>query len=258
MKKPLIIITILLLAGLTLFAYSKRGPNEKDYKSTVPPTDLSLRVEKSPPSIPTSEPLEDKSTSDSIQQTPTLPSKFNLDVPFFPQAPDADWSMPWQEACEEAASILAYYYVTDTPLDKELFKQKIQDLVSWQNTNYGDFKHTTIDQTARMIKEVLNYSDFQILENPTIKQLKEELAKGNVIVAPFAGRELKNPFYSGIGPVYHMMVIKGYDEKNFITNDVGTKRGKDFIYPYNTIMSAMHDYDKVDMNLGEKKVIVMK
>jgi hypothetical protein len=55
-----------------------------------------------------------------------------------------------------------------------------------------------------------------------------------------------------------MMVIRGYDEKHFITNDVGTKRGQNFIYPYNVIMSAMHEWHDGDMNLGAKKVIVMR
>ena len=87
--------------------------------------------------------------------------------------------------------------------------------------------------------------------------MKEELSKGHIIIAPFAGRQLGNPFYSNEGPLYHMMVIKGYDEKHFITNDVGTKRGQIFIYPYKTIMPAMHEWNDTDMNLGAKKVIVM-
>jgi len=88
--------------------------------------------------------------------------------------------------------------------------------------------------------------------------MKWELSQGHVIVAPFAGRQLHNPFYSNEGPYYHMMVIKGYDEKNFITNDVGTRRGQNYAYPYETIMSAMHEWDEDDINLGAKKVIVIE
>jgi hypothetical protein len=185
------------------------------------------------------------------------PSEINLDVPFFPQAPDADWGMPWQEACEEAAVLLAYYYATDQSPTKEEFKANIQQLIDWQIENFGDYKHTNIEQTAKMLSEVFKYSSIQVFKDVNAEDLKKELAQGHVIVAPFAGRELQNPFYSGEGPLYHMMVIKGYDEEHFITNDVGTKRGENFIYPYETIMSAMHEWDDTDINLGQKKVIVI-
>ena len=257
MKKILLIITILLLAGFALFAYLKRGPNEADYKSTVPPTDLALRVV----DTSTIDPPVRTDVSPGGQSTHNRPtidpqSEINLDVTFFPQAPDADWSLPWKEACEEASSTLAYYYLANKPLSKEKFKEEVLELVTWQKKNYGDYLHTTVDQTAKMIREYFGYNDLEILENPTIDQMKEYLSKGHLIIAPFAGRQLGNPFYSGEGPIYHMLVIKGYDEESFITNDVGTKRGHNFIYPYKTIMSSMHDYD-TDISMGEKRVIVM-
>ena len=39
-----------------------------------------------------------------------------------------------------------------------------------------------------------------------------------------------------------MLVIRGFDGKNFITNDPGTKRGKNFKYPYARLMDALHDW----------------
>jgi len=252
MKKALLLISILLLTGC--------GPNEEDFKSnvlitktiegtidgTIEGTIDSNKVNNNRPNnVPT------------IVPTIVTPSEINLDVPFFPQAPDADWGMPWQEACEEAASILAYYSIADKPLTKEKFTAEIHGLVEWENKNFGDYKHTNIAQTAEMIKGYFGFQDLVIIDNPTVEQIKEQLSKGHIIVAPFAGRQLGNPFYSNEGPLYHMMVIKGYDEKHFITNDVGTKRGENFIYSYDTIMSAMHEWNDTDMNLGAKKVIVM-
>ena len=103
----------------------------------------------------------------------------------------------------------------------------------------------------------LDIGHWKLLDDPSVEDLKQELSQGHPIVAPFAGRQLGNPFYSGEGPLYHMMVIKGYDEEHFITNDVGTKRGESFIYPYQTIISAMHEWHDEDINLGAKKVIVL-
>ncbi|MBN2087954.1 C39 family peptidase [Candidatus Peregrinibacteria bacterium] len=235
MKKVIFII----IGFLFLMSCS---PNEADFKSDVPPLNERITTQNN-------EPLNNPSTT----RTPEI----NLYVPFFSQAPDGDWGMPWQEACEEASVILAYYYATDQSPTKEKFKADIQKLVEWEIENYGQYEHTNIDQTASMLSEVFKFPNFHISTNPTVENLKTELAQGHVIVAPFAGRQLHNPFYSGEGPLYHMLVIKGYDEKNFITNDVGTRRGENFIYPYQVILSAMHEWHDDDIKLGAKKIIVV-
>jgi len=54
---------------------------------------------------------------------------------------------------------------------------------------------------------------------------------------------LGNPYFRTPGPIYHMLVVKGYDEDEFITNDVGTKRGDGFRYKYDRLISAIHDWD---------------
>lgn len=223
-----------------------RGPQESDFKTDV--ETISLDDIRRRPSIPAQkeEPLP-------------LPPTINLDVPFFPQAPDADWSLPWKEACEEASIVLAHYFLTGETLDKETFKREVLGLADWQTGEWGHYIDTNIEQTAKMMEAYLGRDTYKIIEDPTVEQMKRELADGHPIVAPFAGRQLGNPFYSGLGPYYHMMVIVGYDDKgNFITNDVGTRRGHDFLYPTETIMSAMNDWGTLDINFGSKKVLVLK
>ncbi len=220
---PLIIVSISILSSCT--------PNESVFKSTV-------QVSEPPP-------LEER-----------VAKEINLDVPFFPQAPEADWSLPWQETCEEAAITLAYHYASGNAVDKQQFTNELLGLVDWENEHFGDYKHTNVAQTAEMLKGYFKFSDYRILDNPSVEDLKGELSQGHVIVAPFAGRELKNPFYKGEGPLYHMTVLRGYDEKNFITNDVGTKRGENFIYPYEIIMGAMHEWHDKNIDLGAKRAIV--
>lgn len=225
MKRLCLILGVLILVGC--------APQEADFKSDVPV------------SLPAPEVTE-------------ILTEVNNYVPFYPQAPDADWSLPWQEACEEAALVLAYYGATAQTITRDQFRDELLKIIDWENLHFGDYKHTDIAQTARILKEYFGYSDFDILENPSVESLKRELAQGNLIIAPFAGRLLGNPFYSGIGPLYHMMVIRGYDDEHFITNDVGTKRGENFIYPYDVIMNAMHEWNEKDIELGAKKVIVVK
>ncbi len=239
MKKLL----IFLIAPLLLAACA---PDESQFKSDVP---ISRPA------------FEDRAaiTETSEYSAPApLPDSINLDVPFYSQAPDADWSLPWQEACEEASIALAFHSFSGEILTKEQFKKEVLDLVEWQKEHFGDYISTTIDQTAQMLEGYYGFTDYRILESPSIGDLKKELAAGHIIVAPFAGRMLGNPFYSGEGPYYHMMVIKGYDQTNFITNDVGTKRGLNFIYPYQTIMSAMHDYHPSNIQSSPKRIITLQ
>jgi hypothetical protein len=70
---------------------------------------------------------------------------------------------------------------------------------------------------------------------------------------------LKNPYYSGDGPWYHMIVVIGYDGTSFITNDVGTKRGAQYHYTYDTLINAIHDWTGTDdmIATGSKNALVL-
>ncbi|MEI6379075.1 MAG: hypothetical protein WCO55_05425 [Candidatus Falkowbacteria bacterium] len=58
------------------------------------------------------------------------------------------------------------------------------------------------------------------------------------------GRLLKNPNYKAPGPLQHFLVIKGYDyaTKEFITNDSGTRNGRDYRYPEKVLFTALREY----------------
>lgn len=238
-------IKAFLLAITSIALLNACSPNEADFKSMIEAVSRDQIPNATVQVVEEGAPVE-------------LPESINLDVPFFPQAPDADWSLPWKEACEEASITLAHYFFKSEPLTKEKFKEEVLNLVEWQKKNFGQYIDTDIEDTAEMLKEYYAHFNFEIIEDPTVEQIKERLAQGFPVVAPFAGRKLGNPFFSGQGPYYHMLVIKGYDSEHFITNDVGTRRGQDFNYTYETIMEAMTDWGTLDLDLGVKKVLVVK
>ncbi len=246
---------IFALSFSSVVLLSACAPREATFKSAVPalpaPAAAVARVEAAKVALP---PAKTVATP-----TPEPAKAVNWNVPFFPQAPDADWSLPWQEACEEASVVLAYHYATGIPLDRSTFRQDVLDLVAWQKKAWGDYIHSDMSQTLRFFTEHYGFSGAKILQNPTAEDLKNVLRQGSIIVAPFAGRRLLNPFYSGIGPIYHVLVIRGFDETHFITNDVGTKRGQDFIYPIERVMQALHDWNGTEeaMEQGPRRVIVV-
>lgn len=189
------------------------------------------------------EPETDGKTVDEVKENPTtvVPKTFNLDIPFYAQAPDGNWELPWKEACEEASLILAQYYLTDESLSKSQFKDDVLAMTKLEEQLFGTYIDTSVAQTAEVYEKFYGTGKTKIIDNPTIAQIKSEISKGNPIVAPFAGKKLGNSNFTNGGPRYHMLVIRGYDEKYFYTNDVGTKLGENFPYSYAVIMDALHD-----------------
>ena len=170
-----------------------------------------------------------------------LPASVNLWVPFYPQAPDGNRSLPRKEACEESSLIQSRYFLHGNELPKETFKQHILALVEQQKIDFNDYIDTSVAQTKLMYEKYFDGGEAIILEKPTIEQLKQYLASGYPIVAPFAGKKLGNTHYTSGGPRYHMLVVRGYDEHYFYTNDVGTRYGESFPYRHEVLMDALHD-----------------
>ncbi len=181
-----------------------------------------------------------------------------ITVPFTPQAPTANWDELHNEACEEASAIMvnAYFSGIDT-LPAPYVESQIEMLTEWQNKNYG--YHLSIDtaETANMIEEVygLKTTTVSISE----KAIKQALVADKIVIIPTNGQLLKNPFYKPPGPLYHMLVITGYTETEFISNDPGTRRGLNYNYTYETLYEStgnwVHNDSMVD--LTDKKIIIV-
>ena len=116
---------------------------------------------------------------------------------------------------------------------------------------------TTAEQTAAVI-ETYYYLSPEVILNPTTEDLMTALAAGYPVIIPVAGRLLGNPNFTGEGPLYHVLVIKGYTEKGFITNDPGTRNGADYFYTFDVIMNAIHDWNGGDVLNGQKIMIIVR
>ncbi|MBI2426705.1 MAG: C39 family peptidase [Candidatus Kerfeldbacteria bacterium] len=197
---------------------------------------------------------------EAAQNDKELPPSVLLDVPFTSQAPHADWSLPYKEACEEAAMLmlhLANKKVASISADDA--DQAIKDLVAYEVKIFGFYEDTTAEQTVEFAEKFYDES-YSVIENPTLEDMKKKLAAGKPIAAPMAGQLLGNPYYTAPGPVFHYLVIRGYDDttSEFITNDPGTRRGELYRYSYDTILNAMHDWpgSEEKMTTGAKVIIV--
>jgi len=166
----------------------------------------------------------------------------NLAVPFFSQAPYGDWSLPYLEACEETSALLVDSFYKGRELSPEIVKQEILQMVDWQNEKFGYYKDTTAEETAQILREYFNYQRVDVVYDFSLEEIRAQISSGHPVIVPVAGRLLNNPFYRQPGPIYHMMVVKGLSkEGDFITNDVGTRRGHNYVYDANIFYNAIHD-----------------
>lgn len=184
----------------------------------------------------------------------------NLAVPFTVQAPFANWEAPYKEFCEEASALMAAKYLTGEKIPSpESADAGLLAIKAFEEKRFGYYEDTTAAETAVILREYFNIDAVKLLDNPTAEDMKQAVAAGKLVIVPAAGRLLGNPYYTPPGPLYHMLVVKGYtSDGKFITNDPGTRRGADFLYFPETIMNAMHDWrPDGDIEKGRKVVLIV-
>jgi hypothetical protein len=238
MMKKSLIVGILVLVTI---AYWQRGAIQD------------LAIEWSKPAVPSEEPRptvtattpvspgQSSSPRPSATPRPTT-GAINLAVPFWSQAPRGDWSLPWQEACEEASAILVDLFWKNGNYSLEQMEAAIRVAVDWQMKKFGYYEHTTAAETALMIKELYGYKKVEVEYGVDTDDIAAHVRAGRPVIVPLAGRLLNNQFYTSPGPVYHMLVVKGIAQNgDIITNDVGTRHGKNLTYSPSVFLNAMHD-----------------
>ncbi|MBT6818855.1 MAG: hypothetical protein HOA57_00505 [Candidatus Magasanikbacteria bacterium] len=104
----------------------------------------------------------------------------------------------------------------------------------------------------------MSSKQIRIVEDPSVEEIKEFVASGNPVLILAYGKDLPNTHFSGDGPEYHALIIRGYDEDEFITNDPGTQFGENFKYKYETLMNAIHDWNDSNVREGKKVVLVIE
>ncbi|MBT4917511.1 hypothetical protein HON58_03670 [Candidatus Peregrinibacteria bacterium] len=166
-----------------------------------------------------------------------------LEVKFICQAPlqtEENWTHH-EESCEEAALLQAITYEENNEITPEEADEIIKDMISWQNDNFGEHKDLYADDMKRFITEYYNLEDEEVIITPnaTVNDIKKAVLDGHPVIVPITGEILKNPYYPY--PGYHMLTVIGFTEDKIITNDNGTRKGKDFSYDISVFEKAFKD-----------------
>lgn len=235
------ILIIIILIGCAFGIYIIIKDKQKGAESSTETQPMAETPVPAPE--PEAAPVE---TSPSSTSSIPLPASTILDVPFTSQAPYADWDELHNEACEEASVIMINEYLsgnTDETIPTTEAEKQIQEMVAWEIETIGSHKDLTAQETVDFLaKDYLDIKNAKVYDF-SIDAIKAKLSTGIPVIVPAAGRLLGNPNYKQPGPVYHMLVIKGYNDKNFITNDPGTRRGRSYEYTFERVEYAAHDWN---------------
>lgn len=243
-----------LVAAFFARRYSARTPTPRADVPAVPRSAFIANSSSTPVTI--SSVALTESVSSTIFDVAPLPSRFNLAVPFTSQAPEKDWSQPWQDACEEAAVLMLDAYENGYDLDIPRVKEEILKMTAWEEAQgwgvsiEAEKVHRLIEWKREEGRRGNEKGRVRVIERPTVEQIKRFIASGRPVLVLAHGKSLPNPFFRNGGPEYHALVIRGYTEDSFITNDPGTWRGEGFTYRYADLMGAIHDWNEGDVKGG--------
>jgi hypothetical protein len=187
-----------------------------------------------------------------------LPAEFNLDVPFTSQAPHKEWDEVHEEACEEASVIMVHYFYENKDFSgPDEADREILDFIDFETELLGFFESTSAAELARVIDQYWDY-DVDLVYDFSVENIKQAVYNGYPVVVPAAGRILDNPHFQDPGPLYHMLVVKGWKGEHFITNDPGTQHGEDWLYDFDHLLNSTHDWNGGDVENGAKVILIMK
>ncbi|MBI3420596.1 MAG: C39 family peptidase [Candidatus Sungbacteria bacterium] len=262
--KYVVIVGLAVLVGAGAFVFWRHDISRQVERASLPEEMHYAEAVQQTPTVQTAASASVATPPSTSEEPPVnpavLPAEVNLAVPFVVQAPYARWEDPYGEFCEEASVLMAISYIRGekiaSPADADA---KMLAIKAFEDKRFGYYKDTNAAETAAIVKEFYKYANVELVQNPTVADIKKALATGKLVITPLAGRMLGNPYFTAPGPLYHMLVIKGYTKDGtFITNDPGTRRGADFLYSEATVMNALHDWPGNDhIEQGKKTIIIV-
>ncbi|MCX6761470.1 MAG: C39 family peptidase [Candidatus Moranbacteria bacterium] len=187
-------------------------------------------------------------------------TKILIDVPFTSQAPFGKWDAYHEEACEEASLVMLDYFLQNKKLTPVVAEKEIQALIAYEIKFAKGYEDSTVAQTATLGENYYGLKNLRVVYDFTAEDLKKYLSQGKPIIVPAAGRRLGNPNFTAPGPLYHNLVLIGYDGDTIITNDPGTRKGQGYRYNIKTLYGAIYDFpgDAKKIETGRKAMIVVE
>jgi len=191
--------------------------------------------------------VEEKGEEKKKDEELSTPTFIDNDIPFTSQAPLFQWDDPvFQNGCEEATLLMADRFVRDDEkaFDPDTATREIRMLADRGQALFDEHRDLSVEDTATLARQAFGLS-VEIKQDIKKEEIIDALHQGSVVIAPANGTLLGNPHFTVPGPVYHMLLIRGYDSQTqeFITNDPGTRYGDAYRYDVDVLYQALHTYE---------------
>ncbi|MFA5926999.1 MAG: C39 family peptidase [Patescibacteria group bacterium] len=256
-----IVTAIILATGVIIFLEGRETEKistlEEEQNQSAETSELQESAEMVPSISDKGDALDpdEKKVAESFSNA-ALPMTWLIKVPFLSQAPSANWDALHEDACEEASLIMVRHFLDNkSTISRADGDEEIKKMVAYEErAGYGG--SITLRELSIAADDYFSISGSRIVYDFTVDDLKKEIAAGRPVIIPASGKALPNPNFRNGGPKYHMLVIVGYDEDEFITNDPGTKNGEGYLYKYEDLFDAIHDWDPQNINNGQKAFLV--
>ena len=174
------------------------------------------------------------------------------EVPFTSQAPKGDWGSPWDDFAEEAImTMVRQWWKNEALLSVEQSEATMLDIARYEEENIGNEGLLSIEQVQSSLDDFFAIPS-QILDDPSVEQLKATLDEGSILIAPINGQVLLNPHYGNPAPENHMILIYAWEGDIFITHDPGTRHGESVTYDQQKILESIQDLN------GELRVLIIQ
>ena len=168
------------------------------------------------------------------------------DVLFTSQAPLGEWNdARQQEGCEEASVFMAMHWTRGTSFTATEARDAIVAMSDWEDETYGTYYDTSVSDTAdRLFRAYEDFTDIDVQHDIDVMDIRDALERGSLVVTAVNAQELYNPYYTGAGPLRHMVLVVGYDAltDEFIVHDPGTSYGESYRYASSVLQDALRDY----------------
>lgn len=247
-----------LLIGLSWSAITRIQDVRERREKVLEQTEVERPPVQERPVVTQSSSVSSAEASEAPPETPSA-GAVNWNVPFTSQAPHGEWDAVHKEACEEASILMVLRFFRDEPITSPDDAERGLQEVLAKNEEFGYAIDTTAAEVANVVRSMQPDLDVALLHDPTIDDLKQALRDGALIIVPAQGQWLGNPYFQTPGPRYHMLVLRGFTDDGYvITNDPGTRRGEAFVYTWDVLLNAIHDWNGGEVESGAKVVVVVR
>jgi len=262
MKKIILVVTVFILFVVLFFGRVQIKEYITNVFKPVLPEPIVYQKEETekPANVEIKEPEKAvvKEEIKSEPKTEEVIREINLAVPFTSQAPFANWDEFHEDACEEASVLMMDAFFDGRKLEAGSVDEELRKIADWELNKFGYFKDTTAEETAEILRGFYGHGRVEVKYDITEEDIRAVLIQKLPVIVPSFGRALGNPNFSGAGPLYHMLVVRGITKDGlFITNDPGTRNGEAYLYKASVLMNAVHDWNGGDVQNGRRAMIVV-